>query len=323
VKGSFLPLGIDLGSTRIRVAAFERRRDGGVALAGVATRDVPDGAIVPERIAEIDLVAAIIDDARTELGIPQRRCVLSLPAQAAVLRLMKFPRMSEFERRRAARFEAERFSPWDAKDVATLVRAHWVNRQERLVAVGLARSEALHARVACARRAGLRVVGVDHDACAVHRAFPFADAVLDVGLAATTLHTFSPAGPVSRCLTIGGVDVTLAIGAELSIDAAAAERRKRILGTAGAGESARDSIAAAAAEAIAQLRERANVRRIAMTGNGARLTGLAEAVEASTGAMVDVPVSDLLRGGCYPDDVTRSAAPDWTLAASLGTWSGR
>ncbi|HKE36289.1 MAG TPA: hypothetical protein VKB39_02600, partial [Candidatus Baltobacteraceae bacterium] len=60
--------------------------------------------------------------------------------------------------------------------------------------------------------------------------------------------------------------------------------------------------------------------RLAMTGNGARLPGLAEALEATTGAMVDVPVSDLLRVPAYPDDVARSAAPDWTLAASLAAW---
>ena len=318
-----MPLGIDLGSTRVRVAACERRRDRTVALIVVAVRDVPEGCIEPDRIADVDVVAAILDDARRELGVRERRCVLSLPSQSAALRILQFPRMNEYERRRAARFEAERFSPWDAKEIATLVRAHWVNRHERIVAVGVARSDAVHARVACVKRAGYRAVAVDHDACAVKRAFPFADAVLDVGWKRSTLHAFSPGGPISRVLPGGGADVTRAIASSLSIDVAAAERRKRILGTAGAGDSARDRLAASVGEAVAALRERLTIRRIAMTGNGARLAGLAESLETLTGAMVDVPVSDLLRGGRYPDDVSRAAAPDWTLAASLATWASR
>jgi hypothetical protein len=36
---------------------------------------------------------------------------------------------------------------------------------------------------------------------------------------------------------------------------------------------------------------------------------------------VDVPVSDVLRDGAYPDDVIAAAAADWTLAASLSAWA--
>ena len=166
----------------------------------------------------------------------------------------------------------------------------------------------------------MRVAAVDHEACAAQRAFPFADAVLDVGWRGSSLHAFSVSGPVSVRIDGGGADVTRAIESELGIDGVAAERRKRILGTAGAGESARDRIVADVAAAIAQLRERIPVRRLALTGNGARLGGLSEALESATEALVDVPVSDLVRGGRYPDDVSRSGAPDWTLAAALAAW---
>jgi hypothetical protein len=57
-----------------------------------------------------------------------------------------------------------------------------------------------------------------------------------------------------------------------------------------------------------------------MTGNGARLSGLAAELEAACGALVEMPVSDLLRDGAYPDDVVRAAAPDWALAAALAIW---
>lgn len=311
MKMRSIPLGVDVGKTRIRVAAALRATSGAVELVGVASREAPE---------EPEAAAAVLDDLRRELGTRERRCVLSLPASAGVLKVLRFPKMSDAERRNAARFESERIVSWNSKEIATVVRTHWVNVRDGLVAIGVAREEALRARVACARGAGLSVAGVDHDACAMRRAFPFADAVLDVGCESSSLHVFSASGPLSVTIPAGGAEVTAGICRDLGIDSTAAERRKRILGTAGAGEGARDAFVARVAATIHEVRERHPIRRLAMTGNGARLPGLAEIVEAAVGAMVDVPVSDLLRVAAYPDDVARSAAPDWTLAASLAAW---
>lgn len=311
VKARSIPLGVDIGKTRIRVAAAVRTASGKTELVAVASREAPEGS---------EAASAVLEDLRRELVTRERRCVLSLPASAGVLKIVRFPKMSEAERRSAARFESERIAPWNAKEIATVVRAHWVNVRDGLVAVGVAREDALRSRVACARGAGLSVTGIDHDACAMRRAFPFADAVLDVGYEASSLHVFSAAGPVSITIPAGGADVTAGICRDLGIDSIAAERRKRILGTAGAGETARDAFLTRVATAIREVRERHPIRRLAMTGNGARLPGLAEGLEPAIEAMVDVPVSDLLRVAAYPDDVARSAAPDWTLAASLAAW---
>jgi Tfp pilus assembly PilM family ATPase len=311
VKVRSVPLGVDIGKSRIRVAAAVRVATGKAELVGVAAREADEAG---------EAASAVLDDLRRELGTRERRCVLSLPATAGVLKMLRFPKMSDAERRNAARFESERMVPWDSKEIATVVRAHWVNVRDGLVAIGAAREDALRTRVACARGAGLSVAGVDHDACAMRRAFPFADAVLDIGYEASSLHVFSASGPFSATIPAGGSDVTAGICRDLGIDSTAAERRKRILGTAGAGETARDAFVVRVAAAIREVRERYPIRRLAMTGNGARLPGLAERLEAAIEAMVDVPVSDLLRVDAYPDDVARSAAPDWTLAASLAAW---
>jgi Tfp pilus assembly PilM family ATPase len=309
-----------MGASRIRLVAAERRPAGTLAISAVASRDVADRAVTPEHVHEVDVLAAIIEDLRKETGTSSRSCILALPASAAALRVMRFPRMSAAERRQSARYEAERFAPWESKNVESVVRSHWVNRSESLVGIGIARRSALESRVLCAKRAGLRVVAVDHEACALARAFPFADAVLDVGYRRSTLHVFTAAGPLALFIPLGGSDITQGIAVDLTLDAATAERRKRILGTAGAGESARERFVEQTAIAVANARDRVAVRRIALVGNGARLPGLAAAIEAAAEVMTDVPVSDLLRNGAYPDDVVRAAAPDWTLAAALAAW---
>jgi Tfp pilus assembly PilM family ATPase len=315
-----LPLGLDLGSTRVRLASAHCNAAGEFSLAAVATRDLPDDAVTPEAIAEPDLVAAIVEDLRHELGSKERRCVLSLNAQAAVLRGVRFPNMSTMERRQAARFEADCLAFWDTQQIRSIVRVARSTNEPDLHVVGVARDDSLTGRTACARRAGLRPVGVDHEAYALRRAFPLCDAVLDLGHAAATLHTYASGAPISTRLVGGGAQITRAIGVDLSIDLSAAEKRKRLLGTAGAGESALHAFGASLNSTLVKLRERCRVRRIALVGNGARLPGLRDLLEAATATAVEVAPSELLETAAYSEDVRRAAAPDWTLAVALAAW---
>lgn len=314
-------LGVDFGSTRVRVVAAACVPSGPARIEAAAAREVPDGTIRAERVGDVDLLAAILEDMRREVGPRIRASIFAVSPAAGNLRVVRFPAMGDLERRRAAALEAERFAPAEAEAETPIVRVHPVDRIAGLYAIGVARRAAVASRCASLRKAGLVPVAADHESCAQRRAFPIADAVLDVGLRESRIHAFAPNGNACVRLPIGGADVTEAIAADLRIDERSAEKRKRILGTAGAGENMRDRLVREIAHAIGALRQRHPVRRIAITGNGARLPGLAAALEASTEAIVEAPVSELLRGGAYPDDVARSAAPDWTLAAALAAWS--
>jgi len=317
MRAAGLPLGVDLGTSRVRVAYAERDRAGATHVVAVATRDVEADCGEADGV---ETLASVVEELGREIGARVRSAVISVPPWEATLRVVRFPKMGWAERRRAATFEAERFAGWDVKNVRTLVRVHAINRAERLHAVGAIREPALSARVAVLKRAGFRAAAADYAALSLRRAFPAADAVLDIGWRRSALYGFGAHGPVALEIAGGGEHVTAAIGAALSIDRALAEKRKRILGTAGAGDEARGEFAAHAAAAVKRLRETMPVRRIAMTGNGARLSGFAADLEALTEALVEVPVSDLLRGGAYPEDVVRAAAPDWAMAAALASW---
>ena len=116
--------------------------------------------------------------------------------------------------------------------------------------------------------------------------------------------------------------MTRAIASDLDIDVPAAEKRKRLLGSAGAGGAIRDAFVQSACAAVSRARERApRFRRIAATGNGSRLRDLLATIEGACSVLVELPVTPLLDGSAYPDDVVRSSAPDWALAASLATWA--
>lgn len=314
-----LPLGVDIGTARLRIAFAERNSEGAVRLRAIAGRDLPDGTISAGEVTDPELLAASIEEIREELGTRERRCVCSIGASYAVIRSVAIPPMTWTERLRAARFEARRFAEWSADDGAVIVRVHREEADTGRWLVGTAKRAVVESRVAALRVAGLRPIAIDHDALALRRAHPQYDAVVDVGLHRSTLHVYA-SDVRSIVLPEGGTSITHAIARALSIDELSAERRKRILGCAGAAVAERDALAARIRDALERTRTRHPVARLALTGNGARLPGLAAAIEAAAGCAVDVPVSDLMFDA-YPGDVLRAAAPDWSLAAGIASWT--
>lgn len=318
MKPRVLPLGIDIGATRIRVAEAEQT-DRGARIRGVATREISSGASGAGALGDPAYVAALIEEALAELGTVQRRCVCAIGEPDALLRTLSLPKMTSVERERAARFEAQRFIEYPVEQA--VIRIHPIDRDHGHWALGIARSSAILTRSAAIRAAGVRIVAIDHEACALARVLPDFDAVIDIGHQRSNVHVLGSQAPITLQAYNGGADVTRAIERELSLDAATAEKRKRILGTAGAGERARAALTADIAALIRSARTSHAVSRVALVGNAARLAGLAADLEAATGALCEMPVSDALRGNGYPEDVIRSSAPDWTLAAGLALWS--
>jgi hypothetical protein len=308
------PLGIDLGETRVRVAVSERGMRNGARIRMVAARDLP--AVRNQGADDDD--SCIINDMLRDHGITVRECVAALGAPHASLRATRFPSMRYFERRRAARLDAA----FDGGGgTATIVRIHPIDTTEQYFAVARTTEEELKRRLRVLRGAGLRVVGIDYDGCALARIFSGFDAVIDVGRDMTRLHAFANGVPSTWAAPVGGQTVTRAIAEALSIDLESAERRKRILGLAGAPEDALGRCADAIRELFASTRlQRLRTARVGMIGNGARLPGLAQAIGERCALRVELPVPELLRRADFADDVLREASPDWTLASALTTW---
>lgn len=320
MKRPSLPLGVDIGSTRVRILEAVATPHG-PRVRAVAIREVASGAASSGGIADTEHVAALIEDALAEIRPSQRRCVASIGEPDAVLRAIRFPKMTRFERERSARFEAERLVEFPADEA--VVRVHRASPHTGTWVIGVARVSAVKTRLAALRHARLKVVSIDHESCAFARALPSYDAIVDIGLRRASLHAVTSEMPFTLQTFNGGADVTRCIERELSLDQRSAEKRKRILGTAGAGESARAALTGDIAAMVRSAREKVAIAKIALVGNGSRLPGLARDLEIATGALCELPVTGTLLNGEYPEDVARSGAPDWTLAAGLVLWSAR
>jgi hypothetical protein len=305
-----LLIGIDIGATRVRVAAVANGRE----LAGIAVRDLPSGAGSSHAVADPEVAAAALSEAYAELRVPQRSCVLSIGEADAAIRTVTFPKMSAAERERAASFEARRFGGYEDDTTVCLRR---VDASKHAYAIGLARTSVLRSRVAAVKRSGLRPSAVDHEWYAFKRAFPRHDGVVDVGLDEARVHDLHSNDPAGFHCVRGGSEVTRGIEQDLSIDTPRAERRKKMVGTAGAGDGAKSELAKSVATIVGRVAWYTPAPRLAFVGNGSRLAGLLEDVERLTGATCEIAVSGILEASPYPC----AGAPDWTLAAALGTWN--
>jgi type IV pilus assembly protein PilM len=300
-----LPLGVDIGSGRTRVALMERCESGASRVIAVAVR--------PTASEPAQAIAAAL----TELGTRERRCVLAL-GPPAMFRAVEFPALSRRERDRAARFEAARSI---AYPIETAV-VHIMELDATRCVLAVAPQRLIGERVAAARSAGLRPIAIDDAAFALRRCVAADAAVVDIGTSATMLVASDEPVPIVRAFATGGRALTEAIARALGIDAGAAEHRKVTIGLAGAGEATRDELVAQLTAALVSIRAavRTTIRSVVLTGNGGRLAGFGAALEQALAMPVQparLPDEIVER---LPADVVRAASPDWTLACGLALW---
>jgi Tfp pilus assembly PilM family ATPase len=303
-----LPLGIDIGRTRVRVALSERTAGGAPQLVAVAARE-HDGD--PE---------AALRAAYDELETPERRCVLALAPPDALLCSTDLPPMSRWERARAARFEAARFIDYPIAEAAvTVVPARAAGRWT----IGIARRSALADAVRAAKHARLRTLGIDDAAFALQRVYPEAGVAIDLGADATRVIVFGRDVPFVARIPIGGTQLTASIAQALGIHTDEAEERKRRNGFAGAGDAQRDILLAAVTEALANAPADgyAVSGDVILCGNGSRIPGFDAALERATGYCVRVAELPAQTSQELPPDVLRACAPDWSIAYGLCLWN--
>lgn len=313
-----LRAGIDIGSTRVRIAVTRRGRRG-ARVEAVAVRELPAGACDGGAVREPQLIAALVEEMRAELPWSGRACVCAVGAPAATFRAAAFPRMTASERTSAARLDAERRSAHARGDVVIRVRPI---AGSDLYGVGVVERSVLMSRVSVLRDAGLRVLAVDHDALALLRCYDDADAVLDIGLDRTALHLRDGSAAASWWTPIGGAAVTAEIARDLSIAEREAEARKRIHGSGASADAAVDALLREVETLVAAGRRRLPIARLAMVGNASRLRGLRRKLASLTGAVLVNGPGAAIELRNVPEDIARAGMPDWSVAIGLSMWNG-
>lgn len=304
-------VGLDIGSRTVHVAQVSGGRGGrtvtnfgGVALPDQAVREgeILDVAAVGESIKQL-IKAAKLKDKRVRLGVANQR---------VVVRQVELPWMEEKELRASLGFQVQEFIPIPVEDAELdfHVLDEFENdaggRMLRMLLVA-AHKDMVGAHLAAVEAAGLKPVGLDLNPFAILRTLHTDSAmstgpevIIDIGAGVTDIVVHQGGVPkFVRILVLGGDDITDALMGGMSLDREAAEALKVQMGADGSGPdpTAGRIVADQASSFITEVRSSLDfyrsqvggdpISRVSVTGGGALLRGLPEAL----GDAVRLPVA--------------------------------
>ncbi|HUT01951.1 MAG TPA: type IV pilus assembly protein PilM [Phycisphaerae bacterium] len=173
VKGTILPIGVDLGSSVVKLAQL-READGTFDLIGAGSADVPPRC-QGDFQARLDFCASAIRRILPSGGFRGRECIMSIPAAATFVHHVKIPKVPPEQVQEAVLRELQGKLPFPAEEaeIRHIIAGDVVGEGEaRLeVIVVAARRSMVMAQLAMARRAKLHVAGINVESCAIVECF--------------------------------------------------------------------------------------------------------------------------------------------------------
>ena len=301
------PIGLDIGSMSIRAVETSRGKDGPV-IANFGEVPLPEGAVQAGVIHDEKVVTAALRHLWASAKFRSRDVVLGVTNPQTVVREMSVANLPEREMRKSLPFQVRDMLPLpvdkslldfypleiggDGKTVRGLLIA--------------APKEAVLTAVEAIEQAGLHVSRVDLASFALLRAAAYLDekvgAIVDIGAHATSVVVHQDGEPlIVRTLPRGGAEITERIAARVGATVPEAESikcRVGLLDEGGPDTAAvvRDAIRPLISEIgssfayLTTADKQARVARVALSGGGAGLPGLVDALREQLD--LDVVIAD-------------------------------
>jgi type IV pilus assembly protein PilM len=290
-------IGLDIGGTAVRAAVLVPRVIDGhpsVSMHSVGRVGLPRGAVVNGIVREPALVTHALKALWQQNRIDCRNVVVGITSQQVVVREVELPNLAPAERAQALPYQARDIIPLPVeRAILDFIPVRDVDPAGSTVAGLLiaAPREPVSVTVRAIEQAGLRVARVDLAAFAALRASAdetlAVEAVIDLGAHLTNVVVHNDGVPqLVRTIARGGDQLTEHVASRLTIDPDAAELAKRTIGLSEGdsdlGAAIREAIRPLLGElrssltAFEQTHPDALIERVALTGGGAAMPGLAE-----------------------------------------------
>jgi len=239
---SGIMLGLDLGSKFMKVAEVSAK-GGELELLSAGILPTPSGLFSGDAIIDPQGTAEMLKALLQQVGVHTNKVVISAKGQTSVVvRIIEVPKMREEELADAMRWEIERHVPFAATGAVTMDYAPLQSMDtipdegtgEVLMAV--AEEGLIKALVDTIELAGLEPVAIDIEPLALGRCYVSKDqglkdktiAILQMGARSSELTVIGQDNPrLTRTLTIGGNNITSAIGNALGVSDEEAEKIKK------------------------------------------------------------------------------------------------
>lgn len=340
-------VGIDIGSAAIRAVELRDADKAKPTLVRYSALPLPQGAVSRGEVIEANTVSSVLKRLWSTGGFKNKNVVIGMGNQRVLARDLTLPRMSQARIRETLPYQVQEMLPVPVSEAMLdfyPVSESMTDSGPMLHGLLIAAiKEAVLGNVRAVEKSGLRASGVDLIPFALARALLRGEhgtgtvAILDIGATATTVVIASNGVPqFLRIIPAGGDDLTTALAQRLEIDAVEAEGLKRGIGLRTRVEdpqyerpmtiihevisellgSARNTL-----DYFSQSRPDAPVERILLTGGGAHLTGLPEALAELTRTPVFAPdpFSGIeLSRGLKSDDRNDSSSMLVALGLAMG-----
>ena len=343
-----LPMGVDLGYSRLKMAQVQRASD--IELLAADSVEVPADCR-DDALRRRDFQCQAIRSLLRTGGFHGRKAILSLPSEATFLRSLKVPSHLAGSLDDVIRGELQSRLPFAISEAIirhVLVDTCYGDREgmEELIVVAAPRSM-LDEHLAMAHRAGLEIVGINIDACAVVECFARLlwrtddhsriKLFLDIGSKTTqVVMARGQRMAFARNLTVGGLDLDRTVSEAMDIPIERADHIRREMASMHADAAEDDlfrlldaRISWITDEIMGCVRYCESVFRVqtidsvVFAGGEAHNKRLCQCIAKRLGLparigdpMAGIRLSGGARGGGGPD-MMRGVHPSWAVAVGL------
>ena len=231
IKGKTLPIGIDLGSSTVKLAQL-RLSDDGIELIAAGYEKIPLSCR-DDTTKRLNFLGGSIRAMLKAHPFQARQCILSLPARDIFLQHVKMPKLSEEETTRALRIELQNKLPYSVDDaiirhvIAGDIYIDGEVKQQEVIVIAVP-NKTLNGYLAMARRAKLDVIGINIESCTIVECFArlfrrtddAARTTLFIDMGATTTQVVLAHGSkmvFARNLLIGGEQLDEAVAKGMGV----------------------------------------------------------------------------------------------------------
>lgn len=318
LRRSKVSAGLDIGSGFIKLVVVEHGRDE-PEITHVSTTPLAADAIVDGEVVDPVLVADTLRAVVEEAGLKRPEVVAAVGGHDVIIKTIPMDRMTESDAREVIRWEAQQHVPFDMENVQLdfqILDPEGTSPQMSVLLVA-AKRELVETRVHLLEEAGVSVRIMDVVPFALHNAFersyPEARdgsvALVNVGHETTNVILLDDGAPVLvRDLSFGSRRIRESLQRERGLTAEKAEAV--VQGRDGSVElgslvvDRAEELAVGIERALAFVAAQANgnggVGRIFLSGGGARVPGMVDALAARLGIRTEL-ANPLQRVGVRPE----------------------
>jgi type IV pilus assembly protein PilM len=314
---SRISAGLDIGSGFVKLVVVDHSK-GEPEIIQVATSPLVPDAIVEGEIMDPALVSATVRSLVESSGLKRKDVVAAVGGHDVIIKRIQMDRMSQNDAREVIRWEAEQHVPFDMENVQLdfqILDPQGTSVQMNVLLVA-AKRELIENRLSLLSEAGLTPSMIDVDAFALHNAFEFSHpdvrgglvALVNVGHETTNVNLLEDGAPILvRDIPFGTRRLREALQRERGLTADQADAL--LLGRTNGSDL--KSLVADRVDELAVGIERAaafivaqsggeGIGRVFLSGGGARIPGMAEALGDRLGVRTEV-VNPLSRLAVRPE----------------------